>query len=133
MPRPVLYLSLVVMGMVAAHQPAVATESGTGLFSVLPGDQTAAPLNLAEAPSPGEQANAAFRDQLSGQELLTALKRGGYVISFRHAQTVQDYADQADPNMSLGECTTQRKLSKECDAPADFGASPGQQHGDRGP
>jgi len=93
---------------------------GTEATSVLPA--TAVPLPLvrgdrhilvAEAPSPGEQANAAFQDKLSGSNLLAALKRGGYVIYFRHAQTVRDYADQADPNMSLGECATQRKLSKK--------------------
>ena len=30
---------------------------------------------------------------------------------FRHAQTEKDYADQADPNMRLDDCETQRKLS----------------------
>lgn len=35
------------------------------------------------------------------------------MIYFRHAQTVRDYADQVDPNMSLGDCATQRKLSKQ--------------------
>ncbi|MEO1004060.1 MAG: histidine phosphatase family protein [Cyanobacteria bacterium J06638_7] len=67
---------------------------------------------LAQALSPGEQANASFQDKLSGSALLNALKGGGYVIYFRHAQTERDYADQADPNMSLGDCATQRKLSK---------------------
>ncbi|MEM9541984.1 MAG: histidine phosphatase family protein [Cyanobacteria bacterium P01_E01_bin.42] len=61
--------------------------------------------------SPGEQANADFEDKLSGGELLDALKAGGHVIYFRHAQTVRDYADQADPDMSLDDCETQRKLS----------------------
>ena len=44
-------------------------------------------------------------------ELLTKLKEGGYVIYFRHAQTIRDYADQADPKMRLNDCNTQRKLS----------------------
>ena len=61
--------------------------------------------------SPGEQANADFKDKLSGAELLSALKEGGHIIYFRHAQTEKDYADQADPNMSLDDCETQRKLN----------------------
>lgn len=62
--------------------------------------------------SPGEQANANFRDKLRGRQLLNALKRGGYVIYFRHAATLKDYADQADPNMRLDDCDSQRKLSE---------------------
>ncbi|AFY38757.1 Phosphoglycerate mutase [[Leptolyngbya] sp. PCC 7376] len=61
--------------------------------------------------SEGEQANADFVDKLAGAELLSALKEGGHVIYFRHAQTEKDYADQADPNMSLDDCDTQRKLN----------------------
>lgn len=66
---------------------------------------------VAEAMSEGEKANAEFQDKLSGQELLTALQTGGHVIYFRHAQTERDYADQADPNMDLNDCESQRKLS----------------------
>lgn len=61
--------------------------------------------------SAGEQANADFRDKVSGAELLSALQEGGHVIYFRHAQTERDYADQADPNMDINDCETQRKLS----------------------
>lgn len=61
--------------------------------------------------SAGEQANADFEDKLSGPELLSALKDGGHIIYFRHAQTEKDYADQADPAMNLDDCETQRKLS----------------------
>ena len=43
--------------------------------------------------------------------LLASLKKGGYVIYFRHATTEKDYADQADPLMSLDDCNSQRKLS----------------------
>jgi phosphohistidine phosphatase SixA len=43
--------------------------------------------------------------------LLASLKDGGYVIYFRHATTEKDYADQADPLMSLDNCNSQRKLS----------------------
>lgn len=49
--------------------------------------------------------------QLSGQKLLERLQQGGTIIYFRHATTERDYADQADPNMSLANCETQRKLS----------------------
>jgi phosphohistidine phosphatase SixA len=61
--------------------------------------------------SAGEQANADFKDKLSGAALLSALKKGGHIIYFRHAQTTKDYADQADPKMSLKNCESQRKLS----------------------
>jgi broad specificity phosphatase PhoE len=67
---------------------------------------------VAEALSDGEKANAEFQDKLSSQQLLTALQTGGHVIYFRHAQTVKDYADQADPNIDLNNCETQRKLSE---------------------
>ena len=43
--------------------------------------------------------------------LLDSLKDGGYVIYIRHATTERDYADQADPLMSLDDCSSQRKLS----------------------
>jgi len=45
--------------------------------------------------------------------LLASLKDGGYVIYFRHATTVKDYADQADPLMNLNDCSSQRKLSTQ--------------------
>ena len=45
--------------------------------------------------------------------LLSQIKEGGYVIYFRHAQTVRDYADQADPNMRLNDCNTQRNLNEQ--------------------
>ena len=61
--------------------------------------------------SAGEQANADFQDKISGADLLGALQEGGHVIYFRHAQTERDYADQADPNMDLNDCDTQRKLN----------------------
>ena len=45
--------------------------------------------------------------------LLASIKNGGYVIYFRHATTEKDYADQADPLMSLDDCSSQRKLSSQ--------------------
>ncbi|MEO1366872.1 MAG: histidine phosphatase family protein [Acidobacteriota bacterium] len=65
----------------------------------------------AETQTPGERANAEFEDKLTGADLLAALKAGGHVVYFRHAQTEKDYADQADPNMSLDDCESQRKLN----------------------
>jgi phosphohistidine phosphatase SixA len=61
--------------------------------------------------SEGQKANASFQDKLTPGELLTALRAGGHVIYFRHAQTSRDYADQADKAMKLSDCSTQRQLS----------------------
>ena len=47
----------------------------------------------------------------SSIKLFDKIKKGGYVVYFRHAQTIRDYADQADPKMRLNNCNTQRKLS----------------------
>lgn len=78
----------------------------------------------AEAYSEGEQANADFKDKLSGLEFLSALQKGGHVIYFRHAQTDKDYADQADPKMKLDDCETQRKLNDVGEKQAnDIGAA----------
>ncbi|MCL2924237.1 MAG: hypothetical protein MGF17_06310, partial [Trichodesmium sp. MAG_R04] len=63
-----------------------------------------------ETMTKGELANANFKDKLSGTNLLNALKQGGYVIYFRHAQTEKDYADQVTAVM--GNCSTQRVLSE---------------------
>lgn len=74
--------------------------------------------------SEGEQANADFKDKLSGPVLLSALQKGGHVIYFRHAQTEKDYADQADPNLDLIDCETQRKLNDVGEKQAkDIGAA----------
>ena len=45
--------------------------------------------------------------------LLDSIKDGGYVIYIRHATTERDYADQADPLMSLDDCSSQRMLSNQ--------------------
>jgi phosphohistidine phosphatase SixA len=60
--------------------------------------------------SAGEKANADFQDKMSGIELLNALRRGGFVIYIRHAQTEKDYADQVTANPL--DCSTQRMLSE---------------------
>lgn len=53
-----------------------------------------------------------FNDRVSGTELVNALRSGGHVIFIRHAQTEKDYADQADPNLDVNDCSTQRTLSE---------------------
>ncbi|WP_017295693.1 histidine phosphatase family protein [Geminocystis herdmanii] len=63
-----------------------------------------------EEMSEGEKANAEFKDTMSGTELVNALRQGGYIIYFRHAQTEKDYADQL--NAVMGDCSTQRMLSE---------------------
>lgn len=50
-------------------------------------------------------------DKLSGANLVNALRNGGYIIYFRHAQTEKDYADQVSAKM--GDCSTQRMLSEK--------------------
>ncbi len=47
---------------------------------------------------------------MSGEELLSELQDGGYVIYFRHAQTEKDYADQVTADVN--NCSTQRVLSE---------------------
>lgn len=59
----------------------------------------------------GGNKKPAFVSKIKGRELLTALRSGGYVIFFRHAQTEKDYADQADPKLDLNNCATQRALN----------------------
>ena len=105
-----LALGLFSILTVACGAPEAETKSPTEEPS---GTETAqAPAPEIEEKTPGEQANADFQDKLSGADLLAALKAGGHVIYFRHAQTERDYADQADPNMSLDDCESQRKLSE---------------------
>lgn len=89
----------------------VATAGLTTLTAGCGESTTAAGGTAGAALSPGEQANADFQDRLSSDALLSALKQGGHVVYFRHASTERDYADQADPKMSLEDCNTQRQLS----------------------
>lgn len=60
--------------------------------------------------SPGERANADFKDKITGAALLNELRAGGLVIYIRHARTEKDYADQI--NAVMGDCSTQRMLSE---------------------
>jgi hypothetical protein len=47
--------------------------------------------------------------QLSGDELIERLRRGGMIVFFRHAQTDQ-YPEQ--PGVDLNDCTRQRNLNE---------------------
>lgn len=66
---------------------------------------------VAEELSPGQIANRDFVNKLDEKQLLAELSKGGNVVYFRHTQTEKDFADQADPKLVLGDCSTQRKLS----------------------
>lgn len=48
---------------------------------------------------------------LQESDLIDALRRGGYVIYFRHAATNPEQADTSDPK--LGQCESQRNLSAD--------------------
>jgi hypothetical protein len=81
-------------------------------------DVTISELMLAQGSEGGEggeggeaQEKPEFQDKLTGTALVSALRKGGYVIFFRHAQTEVDYADQITAKM--GHCNTQRMLSEE--------------------
>ena len=54
--------------------------------------------------------DAKFENVVAPEEIVMDLKDGGYVIFIRHGHTAKDYADQADPNMKLDDCSTQRQL-----------------------
>jgi phosphohistidine phosphatase SixA len=47
----------------------------------------------------------------STYSLIQQLQRGGKIIYMRHARTKTDWADQASTELSLDDCSTQRKLS----------------------
>ena len=82
-------------------------------------EESGASLNGGQAENPADQKTKTPAIGLSSEQsiekpaLLASLKDGGYVIYFRHATTERDYADQADPLMSLDDCSSQRKLSTQ--------------------
>jgi phosphohistidine phosphatase SixA len=79
--------------------------NGDGVFGD-PADQT-------DGLSEGEHNNASFSNKMGSKKLLRELQSGGMVIYIRHATTEVDYADQADPDMSLDDCSTQRMLNDQ--------------------
>ena len=68
--------------------------------------------------SEGEYNNASFSTNMGNKKLLRKLQSGGMVIYLRHATTEVDYADQADPDMSFDDCSTQRMLNDQGKAEA---------------
>ena len=90
---------------------ATATDiNGDGIFGAAK-DQT-------EGLSEGEYNNESFSNKLSDKKLLKQLRKGNMVIYLRHTTTEVDYADQADPDMSLKDCSTQRMLNEQGKAEA---------------
>ncbi len=49
--------------------------------------------------------------EMSAEDLVTQIKKGGYVIYIRHASTEKDYADQV--TAEVNNCSTQRVLSEK--------------------
>ena len=84
--------------------------NGDGIFGD-PADQT-------DGLSEGEYNNASFTNKMGDKKLLKKLQKGGMVIYIRHTTTEVDYADQADPDMSLDDCSTQRMLNDQGKAEA---------------
>jgi phosphohistidine phosphatase SixA len=79
----------------------------------LPPSLTAAPPTATPSPPPSPTAAppTATPDRtapLEGQPLVDALRRGGYVIYFRHAAT-----DQTQTDRDLSRCETQRNLNEQ--------------------
>ncbi|MBI8988235.1 MULTISPECIES: histidine phosphatase family protein [Corynebacterium] len=64
----------------------------------------------AESDDDDSEEQAKFENVVAPEEIVKDLKDGGYVIFIRHGHTAKDYADQADPNMKLDDCSTQRQL-----------------------
>ncbi len=67
------------------------------------------PALPAGKPEPGAKGVAA--QGLKGKALLAELKKGGYVIYFRHFETGQDYADQVTADVD--NCWTQRRINAQ--------------------
>ena len=84
--------------------------NGDGVFGD-PADQT-------DGLSEGEYNDASFSNKMGDKKLLRKLQGGGMVIYLRHTTTEIDYADQADPDMSLDDCSTQRMLNDQGKAEA---------------
>ncbi|MGF1457991.1 MAG: histidine phosphatase family protein [Leptolyngbyaceae cyanobacterium] len=97
------FLAVTAPGVIAAEPVDAEGSELSGLSSELPADG-------GEGGEGGYSAE--FEDQLEAADLVDELRRGGYVIYFRHAQTEKDYADQADPSIDLNDCSTQRALSE---------------------
>ena len=62
-------------------------------------------------PETGKNGTHVFEPKLEGAPLVEALRRGGLVVYFRHAETEKDYADQVTADPLDG--STQRVLSEK--------------------
>ncbi|NET32655.1 MAG: histidine phosphatase family protein [Cyanothece sp. SIO1E1] len=110
--KPVeLFLAVGLAATMTACGGTPTTDSGEAEVDAAVAEAVAQPSESGEG---GESAYSGdtFEDKLSGAELLSALQAGGHVVFFRHAQTEKDYADQADPNLNVNDCSTQRALSE---------------------
>ncbi|MEL7237571.1 MAG: histidine phosphatase family protein, partial [Planctomycetota bacterium] len=97
--------------ILAAVAGSVVGVAGVGAQrSDTPSTQPADAANASER-SPAELANDNFENKVDGQKLVDALRAGGHVVYFRHAQTEKDYADQVTADVNDG--STQRVLSEE--------------------
>jgi len=88
--------------------------NGDGVF----GDPAVWSVDQTNGLSEGEYNNKSFSNKMGNKKLLKKLKKGGMVIYLRHTTTEIDYADQADPDLDLNDCSTQRKLSDQGKAEA---------------
>ena len=88
--------------------------NGDGVF----GDPSVWSVDQTDGLSEGEYNNASFSNKLTNKKLLKKLQKGGMVIYLRHTTTEIDYADQADPDMDLDDCSTQRMLNDQGKAEA---------------
>jgi phosphohistidine phosphatase SixA len=94
-----------------ASSIAIASPVQPSLETVSNVERTA-PTLMAQGGEGGEGGEKPkFKNKLSGAQLVSALRQGGYIIYFRHAQTEKDYPDQVSAVM--GKCDTQRMLSEE--------------------
>jgi phosphohistidine phosphatase SixA len=87
-----------------------ACSSGSGSNDAAPTATSAAGTPAAAAPAPvTPSANPTIAPQLSDEQLVQALRGGGYVIVFRHAFTDMTQADR-DPFVA-SDCSAQRNLN----------------------
>jgi phosphohistidine phosphatase SixA len=66
-------------------------------------------LLLALADPGGALAQTKANPPLGGADLLAALRAGGYIVYFRHADT--DWSQKDTPGMNFDDCTVQRNLA----------------------
>lgn len=109
-----IWMSVGVYSLIGTAPAAAGSLSNPSINLNQPDQVILESQRLAQGGEGGEGGEGAatptFQDTLSGADLVNALRQGGYVIYFRHAQTETDYADQVSAKM--GDCSTQRMLSE---------------------